>query len=169
MSPAFATASPPAARISSTTVFAASLDGSRPSRSTPKSLTTTLAPWRANSNACARPRPRPAPVTITTRPSQIPTRRSPRRRSGRYGTPMHFGVTMFATDLTMPVHELAREAEARGMHSLYIPEHTHIPTSRLTPAPTGTDSLADEYARTIDPFTALAAAAAVTETIRLGT
>ncbi len=82
---------------------------------------------------------------------------------------MHFGVTMFATDLTMPVHELAREAEARGMHSLYIPEHTHIPTSRLTPAPTGTDSLADEYARTIDPFTALAAAAAVTETIRLGT
>ena len=35
------------------------------------SLTTTVAPCRANSSACARPMPRPAPVTMTTRPSQI--------------------------------------------------------------------------------------------------
>ncbi len=81
---------------------------------------------------------------------------------------MHYGITMFATDRTMPVHELARAAEERGLHSLYIPEHTHIPTSRVTPAPTGGD-LADEYSRTVDPFVALAAAAAVTERIRLGT
>jgi probable F420-dependent oxidoreductase len=82
---------------------------------------------------------------------------------------MHFGVTMFATDQSISVHELARAAEARGMHSLYIPEHTHIPVSRLTPPPTGGDELAAEYSRTVDPFAALAAAAAVTEQIRLGT
>jgi probable F420-dependent oxidoreductase len=82
---------------------------------------------------------------------------------------MHFGVTMFATDVSMPVHELAREAEARGFHSLYIPEHTHIPSSRLTPPPMGGDRLADEYSRTVDPFVALSAAVAITERIRVGT
>ncbi len=76
---------------------------------------------------------------------------------------------MFATDVSMPVHDLAVEAEARGLSSLYIPEHTHIPTSRRTPAPTGDIELAEEYRRTVDPFVALAAAAAVTSTIRLGT
>ena len=35
-----------------------------PASETPKSLTTTVAPWRASSSACSRPRPRPAPVTI---------------------------------------------------------------------------------------------------------
>jgi probable F420-dependent oxidoreductase len=76
---------------------------------------------------------------------------------------------MFATDQTMSVPDLAREAEARGLHSLYIPEHTHIPTSRDTPPPTGDAELAEEYRRTVDPFTALSAAAAVTDRIRLGT
>src|SRR5260370_19249649 len=76
---------------------------------------------------------------------------------------------MFATDQTMSVPDLAREAEARGLHSVYIPEHTHIPTSRDTPPPTGDAELADEYKRTVDPFVALAAAAAVTDRIRLGT
>lgn len=82
---------------------------------------------------------------------------------------MRLGVTMFATDLTMEPHELAREAEDRGFHSLYLPEHTHIPVSRETAPPTGADQLPEEYARTLDPFVALAAAAAVTERIRLGT
>jgi probable F420-dependent oxidoreductase len=76
---------------------------------------------------------------------------------------------MFATDLNMAVHDLARAAEERGLHSVYIPEHTHIPTSRLTPAPTGGDQLGEEYTRTLDPFVALGAAAAVTDRIRLGT
>jgi probable F420-dependent oxidoreductase len=65
--------------------------------------------------------------------------------------------------------ELAAEAEARGFHSLYIPEHTHIPTSRRTPAPTGSAELGDEYLRSLDPYIALAAAAARTEHILLGT
>jgi probable F420-dependent oxidoreductase len=82
---------------------------------------------------------------------------------------MQIGVTMHATDKAMPVAELAQEAEARGFDSLYVPEHTHIPTSRRTPPPTGGDELAEEYLRSPDPYIALAAAAALTSTIRLGT
>ena len=82
---------------------------------------------------------------------------------------MKIGVTMFATDQSMNPVDLAREAEARGFYSLYLPEHTHIPTSRRTPPPTGDAVLAEEYKRTLDPYIALAAAASVTESIRLGT
>ena len=82
---------------------------------------------------------------------------------------MKIGVTLHATDRSMAPDELAREAEARGFDSLYLPEHTHIPTSRRTPAPTGDERLADEYLRSLDPYIALAAAASVTERIRLGT
>jgi probable F420-dependent oxidoreductase len=79
------------------------------------------------------------------------------------------GVTLHSTDRAISPIELAREAEARGFHSLYLPEHTHIPVSRRTPAPTGDEVLGDEYRRSLDPYVALAGAAAVTETIRLGT
>ncbi|HBZ70438.1 MAG TPA: LLM class F420-dependent oxidoreductase, partial [Deltaproteobacteria bacterium] len=82
---------------------------------------------------------------------------------------MKIGLTIFATDRAMSPVELAPEAEARGFSSLYVPEHTHIPTSRRTPPPTGGTELADEYRRTLDPMVALAAAAAVTSRIRLGT
>jgi len=82
---------------------------------------------------------------------------------------MKLGVTIHATDLAMSPVELAREAEARGFHSLYVPEHTHIPTSRRTPPPTGDAELAEEYRRSLDPYVALAAAASVTSRIRLGT
>jgi probable F420-dependent oxidoreductase len=82
---------------------------------------------------------------------------------------MHLGLTIFATDRSMGPVELACEAEARGFHSLYLPEHTHIPTSRRTPPPTGDPVLGEEYKRCLDPYVALAAAAAVTERIRLGT
>ncbi len=82
---------------------------------------------------------------------------------------MKIGVTMFATDLSMDPVALAKAVEERGYHSLYIPEHTHIPTCRTTPAPTGDAELAEEYKRTLDPFVALGAAAAVTSRITLGT
>src|SRR3954453_19848783 len=81
---------------------------------------------------------------------------------------MHFGVTMFMTDQTMGPVDLARAVEERGLHSLYLPEHTHIPVSRRTPPPTGDEQLRDEYKRTLDPFVALAAAAAATERLLLG-
>ncbi len=82
---------------------------------------------------------------------------------------MKLGITMFATDQAMNVVDLARAAEERGFSSLYLPEHTHIPTSRTTPSPTGDAQLPEEYRRTLDPFVALGAAAAVTSKIELGT
>jgi probable F420-dependent oxidoreductase len=91
---------------------------------------------------------------------QGPTKEVPRVR---------FGVTMFSTDVSMPVTDLAVAAEERGFDSVWIPEHTHIPTSRRTPAPTGDAELAEEYKRSVDPLIALAAAASLTSTIRLGT
>ena len=80
---------------------------------------------------------------------------------------MKFGVTMFVTDQSMPPHELAREAEARGFESIFFPEKTHVPVSRRTPWPGG--EMPARYKRTYDPFVALAAAAAVTTRIRIGT
>ena len=82
---------------------------------------------------------------------------------------MKIGVTMHATDRSMSAVDLALEAEARGYYSLYIPEHTHIPTSRRTPPPTGDEVLAAEYLRSPDPYIALAGAAVVTNRILLGT
>ena len=82
---------------------------------------------------------------------------------------MRYGITMFATDISIDIVELAREAEARGLQSLWLPEHTHIPVSRRTPPPTGDAELAEEYRRCLDPLVALAAAAVATEHLRLGT
>src|SRR3989442_11915789 len=81
---------------------------------------------------------------------------------------MHIGVCMFNTDYAIRIEELARAAEARGFESLFAPEHPHIPASRRTPFPSGGE-LPREYAHTLDPFVALAHAAAVTTRIRLGT
>lgn len=81
---------------------------------------------------------------------------------------MRFSVTAFLTDQTMGPAEFARECEARGFHAMYLPEHTHIPTSRATPAPMG-EPLPRYYQRCLDPFVALMAAASATERLRVGT
>jgi probable F420-dependent oxidoreductase len=82
---------------------------------------------------------------------------------------VRIGVTSFLTDLAMAPVAFARAAEERGYHSLYLPEHTHLPVSGAAP-PALVDGVAlDDYRRSLDPFTALAAAAAVTERILLGT
>ena len=81
---------------------------------------------------------------------------------------MKIGFFFFGTDYSMSVVELARELEERGFESLFLPEHTHIPASRRTPWPGGAE-LPRHYSHTLDPFVALAAAAAVTKTLRLGT
>ncbi len=79
-----------------------------------------------------------------------------------------FGVLIFPTDYAIQPVPLARAAEERGFESLFFPEHTHIPTSRRSPWPGGGD-LPKEYWHTHDPYVALAAAAAVTRTLKLGT
>jgi probable F420-dependent oxidoreductase len=81
---------------------------------------------------------------------------------------MRFGVTLFATDRSIGIVELARAVEERGLNSVWVPEHTHIPVSRRTPYPAGGD-LPDEYRRCLDPFVALTAAAIAAPTIRVGT
>ena len=78
---------------------------------------------------------------------------------------MKSGLAIHSTDLSISPIELAKEAEERGFFSLYLPEHTHIPTSRRTPPPTGEEVLGEEYKRSLDPCVALAAAAAVTSKI----
>ena len=80
----------------------------------------------------------------------------------------NFGVMMFSTDYAIQPIDLAREVESRGLDMMFFPEHTHIPASRISPWPGGAE-LPKEYWHTHDPFVALAAAAAVTQRIRLGT
>jgi probable F420-dependent oxidoreductase len=76
-------------------------------------------------------------------------------------------LMQFVTDLTPPPSSVAMWAEERGFDGLYVPEKTHVPTSRQTPWPGG--ALPDWYRRCYDPFVALAAAAAVTTRLRVGT
>jgi probable F420-dependent oxidoreductase len=81
---------------------------------------------------------------------------------------MHIGLALFATDQTTGIRDVARAAEDAGFESLWVAEHTHIPTSRISPYPMGGD-LPEEYSHTLDPFVTLSVAAAVTERLRLGT
>jgi probable F420-dependent oxidoreductase len=80
---------------------------------------------------------------------------------------MHCGVTIFPTDYSIQPQDLATEAEARGFESIWLPEHSHIPTSRKSPWPGGAE-LPKHYYDSYDPFLSLAAAAAVTKKIKLG-
>ncbi len=81
---------------------------------------------------------------------------------------MQLGIFSFNTEYTLPADELARECEARGFESLWLPEHTHIPANRESQYPGGGE-LPEEYVHMSDPFIGLAAAAAVTTTLKLGT
>jgi alkanesulfonate monooxygenase SsuD/methylene tetrahydromethanopterin reductase-like flavin-dependent oxidoreductase (luciferase family) len=47
------------------------------------------------------------------------------------------GATMFSTTNSMQPAELGRVLEERGFESLWVPEHTHIPSSRKRPYPAG--------------------------------
>jgi len=79
---------------------------------------------------------------------------------------MEFGISTFVNDDTIDTVTLARAIEERGLKSLTIAEHTHIPVDRQSPYPGGGD-LPPYYYRTLDPFVTLAAAAAVTSSIEL--
>ena len=63
---------------------------------------------------------------------------------------------------------LGRALEDRGFESLFVPEHTHIPSLGDTVTPGGRD-VPDEFRRTPDPFVVLGAVAACTERLLLGT
>jgi probable F420-dependent oxidoreductase len=81
------------------------------------------------------------------------------------------GIVLFTSDRGIAPAEAARAAEEHGFDTFYVPEHTHIPVKREAPHPgTGDASLPDDrYLRTLDPWVALAGAAAVTSRIELAT
>lgn len=81
---------------------------------------------------------------------------------------MKFAVSIFPTAASISMRELAAAAEERGFESLWVAEHTHIPTSRLSPWAGGAE-LPVHYRQTLDPFVALTEAAVATRSLRLGT
>ncbi len=82
---------------------------------------------------------------------------------------MKIGITVQVTDRSIGPAELGEEVEARGFHSLYVPEHTHLPVGDAEPPGLVEGVTLDDYRRTLDPYVALTAAATVTRRIRLGT
>ncbi len=81
---------------------------------------------------------------------------------------LKLGAVMFFTSYSMQPAPLARLLEERGFESLWVPEHTHIPSSRKTEYPAG-GPLIQPYYDIMDPFLALTAAATVTSQLRFGT
>ena len=81
---------------------------------------------------------------------------------------MQIGMAMFFTDYSMAPAELARALEERGFESLWAPEHSHIPLTRVSPFPNGGE-LPKKYYDVMDPFVSLTAAAAVTQKLKVGT
>ncbi len=81
---------------------------------------------------------------------------------------MDFGAAMFFTDYSMTPGELGQALEARGFESLWAPEHSHIPSSRLSPPASGGE-LGRQYYDVMDPFVTLTAAAMATKTLKLAT
>ena len=81
---------------------------------------------------------------------------------------MKIGLATFVTDYSIRPDALAAAVEERGFDSLWLPEHTHIPTSRRSPWGGGA-TLPQHYKETLDPFLALTAAAGATKRIKLAT
>ncbi|WP_235738592.1 TIGR03619 family F420-dependent LLM class oxidoreductase [Nocardioides alcanivorans] len=84
---------------------------------------------------------------------------------------MRHGIVLFTSDRGITPARAAKASEDAGFDTFYVPEHTHIPAKRDAAHPgTGDETLPDDrYLRTLDPWIALATAAAVTDRIRLST
>ena len=84
---------------------------------------------------------------------------------------MKYALGFFPTDTSMQPVPFGHAAEAAGFESIWFPEHSHIPVSRRTPwgGREGAPPLPEHYWRTHDAIVALAAIAATTSSIRLGT
>lgn len=81
---------------------------------------------------------------------------------------MKIGMSSPNSSYGVPTAEMAVDAEERGYDSLWVGEHSHIPTSRETPHPAGIE-LPQLYWHMRDPFVSLAAAAQATTKIKLMT
>ena len=81
---------------------------------------------------------------------------------------MKIGAVMFFTTDSMQPAALGRVLEERGFESLWVPEHTHIPSSLKSAYP-ASGGLVRAYYELLDPFLALNTAATVTSKLRIGT
>ncbi len=81
---------------------------------------------------------------------------------------MKIGGVMFFTTESMGPAPLAKALEDRGFESLWVPEHTHIPSSRKSEYPAG-GPLIRPYYDIMDPFLVLNTAATVTTKLKVGT
>jgi probable F420-dependent oxidoreductase len=81
---------------------------------------------------------------------------------------MKIGAVMFFTTESMQPAPLARAMEERGFESLWVPEHTHIPSSLRSAYP-ASGGLVRAYYELMDPFLALNTAATVTTNLKVGT
>lgn len=84
---------------------------------------------------------------------------------------MKIGVVNFFTDDGADPVEFAQAAESFGLDSIFLPEHSHIPTTRRTPYPNayGGGELPWFYLHTLDQTVTLSMIAAQTDKIMLGT
>src|ERR1041384_6392681 len=84
---------------------------------------------------------------------------------------MDAGIAYFPTYDSVSPTEIAKLVEQRGHRWLMYAEHTHIPASRDTPwgGAEGAPPLPAKYAKTYDPFVAIAQSLAVTTSLRVGT
>jgi probable F420-dependent oxidoreductase len=81
---------------------------------------------------------------------------------------MKIGAVMFFTTESMQPASLAQAMEERGFESLWVPEHTHIPSSLRSVYP-ASGGLVRAYYELMDPFLALNTAATVTTKLKVGT
>ncbi|MBV8411662.1 MAG: LLM class F420-dependent oxidoreductase [Alphaproteobacteria bacterium] len=81
---------------------------------------------------------------------------------------MKIGAVMFFTAQSMRPAPLAEALEARGFESLWVPEHTHIPSSRSSAYPAA-GGLVQAYYELMDPFLVLSSAAQATRSLKVGT
>lgn len=91
---------------------------------------------------------------------------------------MKFGLTLMFTDQTPDITDVAPMVDERGFESMWIGEHTHLPVDTIyhyadekyaTGETVKAGYVPDFYRRMPDPFILLAAAAAVTTRVNIGT
>jgi probable F420-dependent oxidoreductase len=83
---------------------------------------------------------------------------------------MKIGVSLIISSHSIDITRIAPKAESLGFESLWLPEHPIIPVQVASRNPGSPDGAIPAFMNDlVDPFIGLAQAAAVTQTIKLGT
>jgi len=82
---------------------------------------------------------------------------------------MKIGIFAMLSEKTIDPVSAARRCEELGFESFWVPEHAIIPVQMQVPYPALDGKIPDPYTRFPDPFVLLGMAAAVTNTLKLGT